>query len=268
MDEFWFETRKGFCEHYASAVTIILRSVNLPARVVVGYQGGEWNPIAHYLTIQQRDAHAWVEYWEEGSGWQQLDPTFYIAPERIDQTILDQQNQRLNHTEYLGSYHLSWLQQSKLLLESARFLAERWLLFYNQDTQRNLLAHLGLGHWGVDKLLQAAIAFIILFIIIMGLWYLWWQKQSVDPLLIQYHLLQKEFKRFKVLIHPSATLIQQCQSLMNNAPNLSSLVTLFLSRYEQLRLQHSNSPSKENDKQTRQLFKEFLLKLKNRKLDG
>ena len=265
MDSFWFDTQKGFCEHYASAVTIILRSVGIPARVVVGYQGGEWNPIAHYLNVQQNTAHAWLEYWQEDLGWQQLDPTSFIAQERIDQSILDQQNERLNQVNYYGDYNFTWFQQSRLLLDSARFFAERWLLFYNQEAQNNLLHILGLQQWDMGSLLQAAVGAVILFLILMGLFYQWWQKRTLDPLLREYHLLQREFRRFNVAIHPSATLKQQCQSLMTKAPKLTSAITLFLYHYEQLRLQLLNEPSKENNKKTLKLFKVFRRKLKQQK---
>lgn len=266
MDVFWFDTQKGFCEHYASAVAVILRSVNIPARVIVGYLGGEWNPIAHYLTVQQNNAHAWIEYWQEGLGWQQLDPTAFIAPERIEQSILDQQNERLNQTDYIEGYQLSWLQQSKLLLESARFFAERWLLFYDQETQHTLLSSLGLGHWDKSQLAQAAMGCVIIFIVVMGIWYQWRQKRAVDPLTVQYHLLQRELKRFNVVITPPATIKQQCQSLITNAPHLRGLTTLFLAHYEQLRLQNTAEPSKEGNKQAQQLFKEFRIKLKRAKV--
>src|SRR5690606_20713349 len=138
---------------------------------------------------------------------------------------------------------------SRLLLDSARFFAERWLLFYNQTAQNNLLQSLGLGQWDIAQLIQATVAAVILFIILMGVFYQWWQKRSIDPLLIEYHLLQREFRRFNVVIHPSTTLLQQCQSLMHKTPELFGTITLFLYHYEQLRLQVLNEYSKENKKQ-------------------
>jgi transglutaminase-like putative cysteine protease len=84
MDEFLFDTRRGFCEHYAAAFTLVMRAAGVPARVVTGYQGGEFNPIGGYLIVRQSDAHAWSEIWVEGRGWLRVDPTAAVAPERIE----------------------------------------------------------------------------------------------------------------------------------------------------------------------------------------
>lgn len=87
VDDFLFNSRRGFCEHFASAFTVMARSVGIPARVVTGYQGGEFNPISGYLVVRQSDAHAWSEVWLEGRGWQRIDPTAAIAPERIERGL-------------------------------------------------------------------------------------------------------------------------------------------------------------------------------------
>jgi transglutaminase-like putative cysteine protease len=89
VDEFLFTTRKGFCEHYASAFTVVMRAAGVPARVVTGYQGGEFNPYGGYLIVRQSDAHAWSEVWIEGSGWMRVDPTAAVAPERIRGGLID-----------------------------------------------------------------------------------------------------------------------------------------------------------------------------------
>ncbi|MBX3706861.1 MAG: DUF3488 domain-containing protein [Pseudomonadales bacterium] len=87
IDRFWFETRRGFCTHYAGAVVFMLRAVGVPARLVGGYQGGEVNPITGHVVVRQYDAHAWVEYWQPGAGWIRVDPTGAVAPARIEQGL-------------------------------------------------------------------------------------------------------------------------------------------------------------------------------------
>jgi len=233
--------------------------------VIVGYQGGEWNPLAQYLTIHQNDAHAWVEYWQEGKGWQQIDPTSFVSPERIDQKIKDMKDHRYNEVNYDDSLALSWLQRSKLLFASARFFAERWLLFYNQATQRDLLQKLGLGQWNLSQLLQFAIVCLVVFIILIGFCYHWLLKRSQDPLLVEYHLLQKEFRRFNVPTHMAATLKQQCVALTTKAPTLSPTLAVFLNRYEQLRLHQVTENSKENKKAAVVLFKSLRKTLSQNK---
>ncbi|OIO56012.1 MAG: DUF3488 domain-containing protein [Alphaproteobacteria bacterium CG_4_10_14_0_2_um_filter_63_37] len=82
--QFLFEQKRGFCEHFATAFAVLMRSAGIPARLVVGYQGGEFNPLGNYLIVRQRDAHAWVEVWTKNSGWERVDPTATVSPERIE----------------------------------------------------------------------------------------------------------------------------------------------------------------------------------------
>ncbi|RJG23912.1 DUF4129 domain-containing transglutaminase family protein [Massilia cavernae] len=83
VDEFLFDTKAGFCEHYAGAFVFLMRAAGVPARVVVGYQGGEINPVDGFMTVRQSDAHAWAEVWLPARGWQRIDPTAAVAPERV-----------------------------------------------------------------------------------------------------------------------------------------------------------------------------------------
>jgi protein-glutamine gamma-glutamyltransferase len=87
VDTFLFETRSGFCEHYAAAFTLAMRAAGVPARIVTGYQGGEFNPLGGYLLVRQSDAHAWSEIWVAGRGWLRVDPTAAVAPDRIERGI-------------------------------------------------------------------------------------------------------------------------------------------------------------------------------------
>jgi len=84
MDHFLFESRRGFCEHYAYAFVMMMRAVGIPARVVAGYQGGEINPVNRTVIVYQFDAHAWAEVWMAGRGWVRVDPTAVVAPARIE----------------------------------------------------------------------------------------------------------------------------------------------------------------------------------------
>ena len=87
VDDFLFNTRRGFCEHYASSFVYLMRAAGVPARVVTGYQGGEVNPVGNYLIIRQSDAHAWAEVWLAGRGWVRIDPTAAVSPQRIERGI-------------------------------------------------------------------------------------------------------------------------------------------------------------------------------------
>lgn len=87
VDTFLFDSRRGFCEHFASSFTVLMRAAGIPARVVTGYLGGERNTIGDYWIVRQSDAHAWTEVWLAGRGWLRIDPTAAVAPERIERGI-------------------------------------------------------------------------------------------------------------------------------------------------------------------------------------
>jgi transglutaminase-like putative cysteine protease len=89
VDEFLWETRRGFCEHFASSFAVFMRAAGYPARVVGGYQGGEVHPTENFVTVRQYDAHAWAELWLEGRGWVRVDPTAAVAPERVEMSLAD-----------------------------------------------------------------------------------------------------------------------------------------------------------------------------------
>ena len=144
VDEFLFDSRRGFCAHYAGAMTFVLRAAGIPARVVVGYQGGELNPEGNYVLVHQFDAHAWVEYWLPGRGWISVDPTFQVAPERIEQGL----EQALPASDTfladaplspLHYRHVAWFNSLRLSWDSLNFAWQRKVLGYQGDAQLKLL---------------------------------------------------------------------------------------------------------------------------------
>lgn len=84
VDDFLFGTRAGFCEHFSSSFTFLMRAAGIPARVVTGYQGGWWVSGGEYLLVRRSDAHAWSEVWLDGRGWVRVDPTAAVSPARIE----------------------------------------------------------------------------------------------------------------------------------------------------------------------------------------
>jgi hypothetical protein len=145
IDEFLFDSRQGFCEHYAGALTFMLRSAGIPARVVVGYQGAEPNRFDDYLIVYQYNAHAWVEAWFEGEGWQQLDPTAWVAPERIEQgaeMLMRQNEQSLQDPAFAMLLEMPWLNAMRLRLDSLEYSWSRWVLSYDETTQLEFLEQL------------------------------------------------------------------------------------------------------------------------------
>lgn len=143
IDDFLFDTRRGFCEHYASAFTFLLRAAGIPARVVTGYQGGEMNPVGNYLIVRQADAHAWTEAWLPSEGWVRIDPTAAVSPQRVQSGIAA----ALPATDplpYLVRGDFAWLHRIRLTLDSIANDWNQWVLGYDPERQRRVLAGAGL----------------------------------------------------------------------------------------------------------------------------
>ncbi|MGH8433277.1 MAG: transglutaminase TgpA family protein [Pseudomonas sp.] len=146
IDEFLFRTRSGFCAHYAGAMTFVLRAAGIPARVVAGYQGGELGAAGNYLQVRQFDAHAWVEYWRPGQGWVSVDPTFQVAPERIEQGLEqalagEQSFLEGSPLSPLRYRNIGWLNQLRLGWDNLNYGWQRWVLGYQGEQQLQLFQH-------------------------------------------------------------------------------------------------------------------------------
>lgn len=142
VDDLLFRTREGFCGHYASAFVTLMRAANVPARVVTGYLGGEWNPIGEFVEVRQADAHAWAEVWLEGRGWTRIDPTAVVAPERLSRGMLELMPGAYSAADRL-LYHSAWLAGLLQRWDAANAWWSDHLLKFNYDSQLSLLARLG-----------------------------------------------------------------------------------------------------------------------------
>lgn len=137
IDAFLFDSRTGFCSHYASASAVILRHAGIAARVVGGYQGGNWYPQQGYLAVRQREAHAWVEYLHNGR-WQHFDPTAAVAPERILHSLdsaLPEDQRSLLDSSWLQMALIQNLRQQLMHLD---YYWSVWVLGFNENSQRKL----------------------------------------------------------------------------------------------------------------------------------
>jgi hypothetical protein len=148
VDQFLFDTRRGFCEHYAASFAILMRIAGIPTRIILGYQGGELNPLGSYLIVRQSDAHAWTEVWLDGDGWRRVDPTAAVAPERIEFPIdLERQAEgaaALFRFGELGSL-ASLIQDFHWLRDSLETQWYKWVEGFTQERQKDLFDLLGLG---------------------------------------------------------------------------------------------------------------------------
>ncbi len=146
VDEFLFETRAGFCEHYASTFAVMMRMAGIPSRVVTGYQGGWYNELGNYVLVRQSDAHAWAEVWLPGTGWTRIDPTAAVAPSRVERGALD----ALDARRYLFDYE--WLRNVRNAFDWVNRGWNDWVIAFDARRQSGLLGFMGIGRLGTRGL--------------------------------------------------------------------------------------------------------------------
>ena len=176
VDKFLFDTKRGFCEHYASAFAILMRAAGIPARVVTGYQGGTLNRYADYWIVRQSDAHAWNEVWIEGRGWLRVDPTSAIAPGRVEHGM----NDAVSADEPLGSrWHrrTPWLADVRLRLDALRQIWRERILLFDQDSQQKVLEWLNIPEPDGQKLVMVLTAALTLVLV----WLTWAVRREIAP---------------------------------------------------------------------------------------
>jgi len=173
VDRFLFDTRQGFCEHYASAFAVMMRSAGIPARIVLGYQGGELNPLGGHMLVRQSDAHAWTEVWLEGEGWQRVDPTAAVAPERVElgrsQSLFSGIGERWG---FSAPSELVYQLEMAVDLINAKW--DQWVLGYGPDNQERLMRWLGMDDPSWRKMLLWLVAIVTA--MVLGISYLLYRR--------------------------------------------------------------------------------------------
>ncbi len=197
LDEFLFASRRGYCEHYAAAFAMLMRHLGFPSRLVVGYQGGEWNNAGGYLVVRQADAHAWVEVWRKHRGWTRVDPTAAVAPERIElgmtalQALLAQGALpgELEPATIRALLEGRWLarhwRRLEMYWDAANTAWNRWVMAYGPERQQRFLQSLGFDtpSWGqVAATLIIGVAVLLLVLAATLLW----TRDKPDPVTAAY----------------------------------------------------------------------------------
>jgi len=170
VDEFLFDSREGFCEHFSSAFVFLMRAAGVPARVVTGYQGGDLNPVDGRFTVRQSDAHAWTEVYLRGRGWTRVDPTVLSVPRRLDdgaRSIAD-----AGALPLLLRPEMAWLRSLRYNWEA---LTHQWnllVLGYNPERQRELMSWLGMRDADWLELASTLLAVLGAFVLLLFAWML------------------------------------------------------------------------------------------------
>ena len=178
-DEFWFDTKAGFCEHISSAFVVLLRAAGVPARIVTGFQGGELNGVDGYWIVRNADAHAWTEVWYADRGWVRIDPTGAVMPGRIGQF------QRLRAPEGLvagaiGTLSPTLIAQLRATWEAVNNRWNQWVLNYTQSRQFDLLKSLGFESPSWQDL-GKLIAGLLTVAALAGIAWARWERSQHDP---------------------------------------------------------------------------------------
>ena len=163
VDDFLFATRKGFCEHYASAFVVLMRAAGIPARVVTGYQGGWWNPTVGYLLVRNSDAHAWAEAWMPGRGWVRVDPTAAVSPARIEQGAAAA-------NDAASWAQSAWLRELRNRLDFVNGLWTRSIIRFDALRQKGLLTPFGISSANQGDLLLAFSAVLGVILLFATIW--------------------------------------------------------------------------------------------------
>ena len=210
IDEFWLDRKLGFCEHFAAAFVVVMRALDVPARVVTGYQGFDVKPVDGYFIVRQSYAHAWAEYWQPGTGWVRADPTSAVAPDRVlrSQPLLAEPGLmagalRTVNPQLVNSLRNSW--------EAVNNRWNQWVLNYSRGAQFDLLERLGWRSptWE-DLTLLLLVGFSVL--ALAGAGWAWWDRHRIDPWVRQMHRLRQALRRagIEALDHePPRTLAQR-----------------------------------------------------------
>lgn len=199
VDEFLFDTRRGFCEHYASAFAVLMRAAGVPARIVTGYQGGVVNPIGQYLVVRQAEAHAWVEVWLPGRGWVRVDPTAAVSPTRIESGVAAAVP--LGEPLPLSVRgDIEWLRRLQFAWDAANNRWNLWVLGYNRERQRALLGGLGFDATDWRRLVallglaSAAAVLLLVLLTVAGL-----RRRREDPAVRLYRQFCERLARVGVV---------------------------------------------------------------------
>jgi hypothetical protein len=178
-DEFWFDRKQGFCEHFAASFVIAMRAFGIPARIVTGYQGTDPQPVDGYWIVRQSHAHAWAEYWQAGRGWVRADPTAAVAPNRIIRSQPLQPRPGLVASAF-GSVSPELLKQLRGLWEATNNRWNQWVLGYSRQQQFHLLERLGVDAPDWHDLAMLLIGLFSSASLAGAAW-AWWDRHRQDP---------------------------------------------------------------------------------------
>ncbi len=240
IEKFLFETRYGFCSHYATAFVYLLRVADIPARVVGGYQGGELNKAGGFLEIRQANAHAWAEVWLPNKGWTRFDPTAAIAPERIEQDVNIDLQLATGLVNFMpvninATKALSWIKKARQLWGSVDYSWQRWVINYTSENQSKFLSSLGINDFkSMAYWLVSAIGLITL---VLAWFILKTRKTNVDKELLMYQLFCRKLAKAGVYKSKGETAMNFSRRIQKQYPEQADGINKITSIFIKIRYQ-------------------------------
>ncbi len=235
-DELWFDRRTGFCEHYASAFVVLMRALDVPARLVAGYHGADPEPVDGWWTVRHSHAHAWAEVWQTGRGWMRVDPTAAVAPQRLALGAPLRPAPGLLG-QALGAIDPTWLRAGRRGWERAQLRWNEWVVGYSMQQQWLLMKQLGISAPDLSTLaraLAAALAGTALAVLALPLL----RRRPREPWAALHHHVARRLARLGVHVQLHESPGQRAQRLLRHhgaaaAPLAEVLQALERARYAQ-----------------------------------
>jgi transglutaminase-like putative cysteine protease len=235
VDEFLFETRSGFCEHYSSAFAVVMRAAGIPARVVTGYQGGEVNVLGNYLIVRQAEAHAWTEIWLKNEGWIRVDPTAAVSPLRVESGI-SAGVPRTDPLPLLVRAEFEALRQLRFTWDLVANTWNQWVLGYTPERQRLLLSRVGIDDATWYSLTVVMLCATVVIIIILSAVMLRQLRSRVrDPVKVAYLRFCEKLQRAGLPRDPAEGPVAYSRRLAGARPDLAGAVAAITRLYVDLR---------------------------------
>ncbi len=242
VDEFLFDTRRGFCEHFASAFTTLMRAAGIPARIVTGYQGGELNPIDQRMTVRQSDAHAWSEVWLADSGWTRVDPTAAVAPDRIELGLAGALPESdLAPGRLLRA--LPMLERMRQRWDAMDAAWNEWILGYGPDQQMAMLRTLGIGDPDWRQLTMIMALVLAALLAALTAWFAWqYRRPTIDEARRLYDRFVSKLARRKLERHPAEGPLDFARRAEARFPELAPGIRGVTRSYVRLRYEAEPDP--------------------------
>jgi protein-glutamine gamma-glutamyltransferase len=250
LDEFLFRRRIGFCEHYAASFATLMRLGGIPARVVVGYLGGEYNEFGRFFLVRQSDAHAWCEIWLPESGWQRVDPTSVVAPERVnlgfdsfmqrrassgrDDTDGRQLGRNFARRPIFHDLRLAW--------DSLNYAWDTRVLSFDSEAQQSFAANIGIPQSGPLSFFVYSLVIASLLLAIYAAWIRLRARPRVDRVKALYKKFCNSLARFGIARHSWEGPLNYSQRAEQLLPKESNSIRQISNTY--IALRYSPDPTK------------------------